>query len=69
MKVTKIKVYDNQLEKWCFDNAIFENEEEAIQQLISFFSVDNNKEELKLIEEDLRRDKEAFGLRLVDVEI
>ena len=69
MKITKVKVWDNQLQKYCFDNAIFENEEEAIEQLLSFFSVDNSKKELKLIEEDLIRDKEAFGLRLVDVEV
>ncbi len=36
----KYRVWDGQLERYSFDECIFKNKKEAIDQLISFFSVD-----------------------------
>lgn len=52
------KVYDNQLSRYAFEGKKFKTKEEAIEQLLSFFSVDNNKKELKEIEMMLKSDNE-----------
>ena len=36
----KYKIYDGQLNQYAFDEEIFPNKKEAIDQLVSFFSVD-----------------------------
>lgn len=46
-KIGYYKIWDNQLDKYAFDETIFESFEEAVEQLISFFSVDHSEEDLK----------------------
>ncbi len=36
----KYKVWDSQLNQYAFDEKIFENKKEAVEQLVSFFSIE-----------------------------
>ena len=36
----KYKIWDSQLEKYAFEEKIFNTKKEAVEQLVSFFSVD-----------------------------
>lgn len=45
----KYKIWDHQLNRYSFHGSIFETKEEAIDQLLSFFSADHNPKELNIV--------------------
>ena len=56
------KVYDGQCDRYMFGEQIFETKDEAIEQLIEYFSVDHDEEDLKSIEADYRNGSEYAEL-------
>lgn len=64
----RVRVWDRQLEKYAFDEKVFLNKEEAIGQLLSFFSADHDRQELEQVKKDLEDNEEFAELVIEPIE-
>jgi len=62
------QIYDHQLCQFAFGGSIFNSKHKAIEQLISFFSVDHNPQDLKCIESDLKNGLDYADFEIMEVE-
>lgn len=65
--MTKYRVWDNQLKHYAFQETIFNNKKEAVEQLVSFFSVDC--ESLTKLRAILWKENEFADLHIEKIEL
>lgn len=68
VRTMTFKIWDGQLKQYSFEEHIFEDEEEAIEQLIDYFSIDHTKIELKIVRKNLQQNKEWAELYIEEVQ-